>query len=153
MRKTKYSLLTQHALISWQRRSIAMWQLNATRPSSQSSRKSATTSLDQSCPMTSMARHSLLCPYSASSPKVTLAEHGLLHRAFWTPIDYRLIPFRSLLAPLLSDSHLVFGLQLPYSSLCNDGTALPTHVLQFLEQLLGRKRTNLHPPNAVPIFF
>ena len=44
--------LSQHAsLISWQRKSIAMWQLKATRQSSQSSRKSAA----------SMARHSLLC--------------------------------------------------------------------------------------------
>ena len=40
-----------------------------------SSRKSATTSLDQSCRMTSMARHSLLCSYSSPSPEVTLAEH------------------------------------------------------------------------------
>ena len=41
------SELTQHA-------STVRWQLNATRPSTQSSRKSATTSLDQSCPKTSM---------------------------------------------------------------------------------------------------
>ena len=40
--------LTQHAsLISWHKMSIAMWQLNATRPSSQSSKKRDTTSLDQ----------------------------------------------------------------------------------------------------------
>ena len=39
------SELSKHAsLISWQSRSMAMWQLKATRPSSQSSRKSATTS-------------------------------------------------------------------------------------------------------------
>ena len=39
------SELSQHAsLISWQSRSMAVWQLKATRPSSQSSRKSATTS-------------------------------------------------------------------------------------------------------------
>ena len=35
------------SVISW-RRSMAMWQLKATRPNSQSSRKSATTSHDQS---------------------------------------------------------------------------------------------------------
>ena len=52
-----YSDLTQHAsLISWQRRSIAVWQLNATRPSSQPSRKSATTSLDQSWSVRMYAR-------------------------------------------------------------------------------------------------
>ena len=40
--------LTQHAsLISWHKMSIAMWQLNATRLSSQSSKKRDTTSLDQ----------------------------------------------------------------------------------------------------------
>ena len=40
--------LTQHAsLISWHKMSIAMWQLNDTRPSSQSSKKRDTTSLDQ----------------------------------------------------------------------------------------------------------
>ena len=37
----------------------ALWQLKATRPSSQSSRKSATTSLDQSCPMTSQPKGNL----------------------------------------------------------------------------------------------
>ena len=58
--------LTQHAsLISWRRRSIAMWQLHATRPSSQSSRKRETTSLDQFCPTTSRARLSTLCSYSS----------------------------------------------------------------------------------------
>ena len=41
---------------------VASWQHpTATLQSSQSSRKSATTSLDQSCPMTSIAWHSLLC--------------------------------------------------------------------------------------------
>ena len=59
------SELTQHAsLISWQRRSIAIWQLNATRPSSKSSRKSGTTSLDQSCSMTSMALHLCCCGHT-----------------------------------------------------------------------------------------
>ena len=73
-----FSEHAQHAsLISWQRRSSAVCQLKATLASSQSSRKSATRSLDQSCPMTSMALHSLLFPYSSSSPEVTLAEHGL----------------------------------------------------------------------------
>ena len=53
--------LTQHAsLISWQRRSIAVWQLNATRPSSQSSKERETTSPDQFCPTTSRARLSTL---------------------------------------------------------------------------------------------
>ena len=66
----------QHALISWQRRSMAMWQLKATRPNSQSSRKSATTSLDQSCPVTSMARHSL-CSYSSQPKEVSLIHSGL----------------------------------------------------------------------------
>ena len=71
------SELTQHAsLISWQRRSIAIWQLKATRPSSQSSRMSATTSLDQSCPMT---QHSLLCFYSSPPQEASLAEHELIH--------------------------------------------------------------------------
>ena len=40
---------------------VVMWQLKATRPSSQSSRMSASTSLDQACPMTSIDQHSLLC--------------------------------------------------------------------------------------------
>ena len=44
-----------------QRRSMALWQVKATRPSSQSSRKSAFTSLDQSCPMTSQPRGNLTC--------------------------------------------------------------------------------------------
>ena len=44
---------------------MVVWQLEAARPSSQSSRKSATTSPDQSCPTTSMARHSLLCSYTS----------------------------------------------------------------------------------------
>ena len=45
-REPSDSELSQHAsLISWQRRSMVMWQLKATLPSSQSSRKSATTSL------------------------------------------------------------------------------------------------------------
>ena len=71
---------TQHAsLIAWQRKATAMWQLNATRPSSQSSRKSVTTSLDQSCPMTSMARHCLLCSYFSPPQEVSLAEHELNH--------------------------------------------------------------------------
>ena len=75
--------LTQHApLISWQRKSIATWQLNATRPSSQSSRKSATTSLDKSCPTTSMAWHSLLCSYSSPPKEVSLARADPL-QAFW----------------------------------------------------------------------
>ena len=40
--------LTQHAsLISWHKKAITMWQLNATRPSSQSSKKRDTPSLDQ----------------------------------------------------------------------------------------------------------
>ena len=40
--------LTQHAsVISWHKKAMAMWQLNATRPSSQSSKKRDTTSLDQ----------------------------------------------------------------------------------------------------------
>ena len=40
--------LTQHAsVISWHKKAIAMWQLNATRPSSQSCKKRDTTSLDQ----------------------------------------------------------------------------------------------------------
>ena len=51
------SELSQHAsLSSWQERSMLMWQLKDTRPGSQSSRMSATTSLDQSSPMTSTAR-------------------------------------------------------------------------------------------------
>ena len=58
-----------------------MWQLKATRPNSQSSRKSATTSLDQSCPMTSVARHSLLCSYFSQSKKFSLAEQELIHSA------------------------------------------------------------------------
>ena len=74
------SELTQDAsLISWHRRSTAMWELNATRSSSQSSRTSATTSLDQSCPMTSMARHSLLCSYSSHPKEVSLVEQELVH--------------------------------------------------------------------------
>ena len=74
------SELSQRAsLIFWQRRSMAMWQLKGTRPSSQSSRKSATTSLDQPCPMTSMARHSLLCSYTSEPKEVSLAEQELIH--------------------------------------------------------------------------
>ena len=46
---------------------MAMWQLKATLPSSLSSRKRATTSLDLSCPMTSMARHSLLGSYTLTA--------------------------------------------------------------------------------------
>ena len=65
------SELTQHAsLISWQRRSTAMWQLNATRPSSQSSRKSAT--LDQSCPMSSP--HNPMCSHSRSKIHIQSTE-------------------------------------------------------------------------------
>ena len=45
-------------------------------PSSKSSRKSATTSLDQSCPMTSIARHSLLRSYTSKPKEVSLAEQG-----------------------------------------------------------------------------
>ena len=56
-----------------------MWQLNATRLSFQSSRKSATTSLDRSCPVTSMARHSLLCSYSSPPQEVSLVEQELIH--------------------------------------------------------------------------
>ena len=80
------SELSQHAsLFSWQRRFLVMWQLKATLPSSQSSRKSATTSHDQSCPMTSMARHSLLCSYSSPPQEVSLAEQELIHSgALWT---------------------------------------------------------------------
>ena len=54
--------LAQHAsLISWYKRSIAMWQLNATRPTSQSSRKTEITSLDQFCRTTSIARFPTMC--------------------------------------------------------------------------------------------
>ena len=49
--------VTQHAsLTSWQTWSIDKWQLGATRPTSQSSRKRVITSLDQFCPTTSRAR-------------------------------------------------------------------------------------------------
>ena len=74
------SELSQHEyLISRQRWSIAMWQFKATRLSSQSSRKSHATSLDQSCPMTSVAWHSLLCSYSSQSKEVSLAEQEPIH--------------------------------------------------------------------------
>ena len=74
------SELSPHAsLISWQRRSMVVWQLKATLPSSKSSRKSATTSLDQSCPMTSMVRHSLLRSYTSQPKEVSLAEQRLIH--------------------------------------------------------------------------
>ena len=74
------SELSQHAsLISWQRRSMVMWLLKATLPSSQSSRKSATTSLDQPCPMTSIAWHSSLFSYTSQPREVSLAEQELIH--------------------------------------------------------------------------
>ena len=53
------------SLISWHERSIDKWQLDATRPSSQSSRKREITSLDLSCPMTSRAMFSTLCSQSS----------------------------------------------------------------------------------------
>ena len=60
-----------------------VWQLKATLPSSQSSRKSASTSLDQSCPRTSIARHSLLCSYTSHPREVSLAKQELIEfRAF-----------------------------------------------------------------------
>ena len=69
------SELSQHtSLISWHRRSMAMRQLKATRPSSQSSRKSATTSPDQSCPKISKAQHSLLCSYTYKPTVLSLPE-------------------------------------------------------------------------------
>ena len=85
--QTTLSSTDTHPSISRQRRSVAMWQLNAARQELPISRKSATTSLDQSCPTTSMARHSLLRPYSSSSPEVTLAEHqpSAPNRAFGHP--------------------------------------------------------------------
>ena len=55
-----------------------MWQLKAT-PSSQSSRKSATTSLDQSCPKTSTARHSLLSSDTSQPREVSHAEQEPIH--------------------------------------------------------------------------
>ena len=47
--------------------------------SRQLARKSATTSLNQSCPMPSMAQHSLLCSYSSQPKEVSLAEQELIH--------------------------------------------------------------------------
>ena len=59
-----------------------MWQLKATRPSSQSSRKGATTSLEQSCPMTSKARCSLLCSYTSKPNVLSLPEQDTsFHRS------------------------------------------------------------------------
>ena len=75
--KTRLELREEHhptriSLISWQRRSIATWQLNATRPSSQSSRKRETTSPDQFCQMTSTTRLSTLCSYSSKEDVLSL---------------------------------------------------------------------------------
>ena len=82
-RRPKYSELAQHAsLVSWQRRSIASWLLKATRPSSQSSRKSATTSLDQSCPMTSVVVPILFIVTSGDTCRTRAAPN----RAFWAPL-------------------------------------------------------------------
>ena len=67
---------------SWQRSSMVMWQLKAALPSSQFSRMSATTSLDQSCPMTSKARHSLSCPCKSKQREVSLTEQEVIHPGF-----------------------------------------------------------------------
>ena len=58
--------LTQHAsLISWQRRSIAVWQLNATPSERPILEEKRDTSPDQFCPTTSRARLSKLRAYSS----------------------------------------------------------------------------------------
>ena len=113
------SELSQHAsLTSWQRRSMAMWQLNATRPSSQSSRKSATTSLDQSCPQSCswfllLFLPELVPPWRWSKetlplPRRKLQRATLLRCDDWSCLPWRW-PKRPLLLPLCHGEKLQRG--------------------------------------------